>query len=159
MPVVSKLPSGVFFMSYELCGPAACTVFYRNSTDGWNFGNPSNVGTKVQTASGQYFEHTPTNVWDPSGPLLLIGQVMFESNGSVSSGNGQTIFYNYSSDGSGPWDTMPAPVQVPDASNNPCPNYSSELLPSTDGSTLLELASNFDGYNACRNYYSTSPWP
>jgi hypothetical protein len=158
MPVVSKLPSGVFFMSYELCGPAACTVFYRNSTDGWNFGDPSNTGTKVQTASGQYFEHAPTNVWDPIGPLLLIGQVMFESNGTVSARNGETIFYNYSSDGSGPWGTISAPVQVPNAYDNPCPNYSSALLPSADGTSLLELASNYDTSNQCVSYYGTNQW-
>jgi hypothetical protein len=155
MAVVSKLPSGVFFMSYELCGPAACTVFYRTSTDGWNFGSSSNTGTKVQTASGQYFEHAPTNVWDPSAGLLLIGQVMFESNGSQSSGNRETIFVNTSSDGSGPWLTLPAPVLIPNAYDNYCPNYSSALLPISGGTSLLELASNYDTFNECVSYYNT----
>lgn len=41
-------------MSYELCGPAACTVFPRTSTDGWNFGTASNMGAKVTTTSGQW---------------------------------------------------------------------------------------------------------
>jgi Ricin-type beta-trefoil lectin domain-like len=163
MAVVTKLPSGTYFMSYELCGPAACTVFYRTSTDGWNFGTASNTGTKVQTASGQYFEHAPTNAWSPSvissnGALLLVGQVMFESNGAQSSENGQVLFANLSSDGSGPWYTIAAPVQVPNAYDNYCPNYSSALLPATDGSSILELASAYNSSNQCVSYFGSEAW-
>src|SRR5690349_627794 len=46
MITVSPLPNGHFFMSYELCGPAACTVFSRVSVDGWYFGDPTNMGTR-----------------------------------------------------------------------------------------------------------------
>jgi len=163
MAVVSKLPNGTYFMSYELCGPAACTVFYRTSTDGWNFGTSSNVGAKVQTASGQYFEHAPTNVWSPSaissnGALLLVGQVMFESNGSQSAENGQVLFANLSSDGSGSWYTIAAPVQVPTAYDNYCPNYSSALLPAADGSSILELASAYSSSNQCLSYFASEAW-
>jgi hypothetical protein len=163
MAVVSKLPSGTYFMSYELCGPAACTVFYRTSSDGWNFGTSSNVGTKVQTSSGQYFEHAPTNVWSPSiissnGALLLVGQVMFESNGNQSAENGQVLFANLSSDGSGAWYTIAAPVQVPTAYNNYCPNYSSALLPAADGSSILELASAYNSSNQCLTYFGSEAW-
>lgn len=163
MAVVTKLPSGIFFMSYELCGPAACTVFYRTSTDGWNYGDPANTGTKIQTTAGQYFEHAPANTWSPSvissnGAILLVGQVMFESNGSVSSQNGQVLFANLSSDGSGPWYTIQAPVQVPNAYDNYCPNYSSALLPATDGSSILELASAYNSSNACVSYFASESW-
>lgn len=161
MPVVTKLPSGIYFMSNELCGPAACTVFYRTSADGWNWGDATNMGTRVATAAGQWFEHAPTNAWAPTaasanGTILLIGQVMFDSSGSVSSGNGITIFTNHSADGSGPWSTMPAPVQVPTAYDNYCPNYSSPLLPSVDGQSVLEFASDYSG-STCLMYYATSP--
>ena len=61
MITVSQLPNGHFFMSYELCGPAACSVFSRVSVDAWNFGDPTNMGTRVQTATGQYLEHAPFN--------------------------------------------------------------------------------------------------
>ena len=163
MAVVSKLPSGVFFMSYELCGPAACTVFYRTSTDGWNYGSASNTGTRIQTTSGQYFEHAPTNAWSPSvissnGSLLLVGQVLYESNGSVSSQNGQVLFVNNSADGSGYWYTIAAPVQVPTAYDNYCPNYSSPLLPSADGTTLLEMASDYNSANQCVTYFASESW-
>jgi len=164
MVTVSKLPSGVFFMSYELCGPAGCTVFYRTSTDGWNFGSSSNTGTKVQTSTGQYFAHAPTNVWSPSfansanGLLFLIGQVAIDGNGTVSAGNGGTMFVNGSSDGSGPWLPYASPVVVPDARDNYCPNYSSALLPTLDGSGILELASDYNSSGQCQSYFATAPW-
>jgi hypothetical protein len=159
MPVVTKLPSGTYFMSYELCGPAACTVFSRTSADGWNWGDSTNMGTKVVSTTGQWFEHAPTNTWASSvtssnGTILLTGQMMYESSGSVSSGNGITIFTNHSTDGSGTWSTMTAPVQVPTAYDNYCPNYSSPLLPSTDGMNVLEFASDYVG-SVCTMYYGS----
>ncbi|RDS79441.1 hypothetical protein DWU98_17945 [Dyella monticola] len=162
MATVSKLPDGHFFMSYELCGPAACTVFYRTSTDGWNFGDPTNTGTKVATATGQYLEHAPVNVWSPSvissnGAIVLVGQVMYESSGAVSNSNGEVLFVNTNVDGSGNWYTINAPVQVPTAYNNYCPNYSSALLPATDGSNILELASDYNN-GGCITYFGSESW-
>ena len=162
MATVSKLPNGHFFMSYELCGPAACTVFYRTSTDGWNFGAPTNTGTKIATASGQYLEHAPVNVWSPSaissnGAIVLVGQVMYESNNSVSNYNGKVLFVNTNVDGAGNWYTINAPVQVPTAYDNYCPNYSSALLPATDGSNILELASDYNN-GGCITYYGSESW-
>ncbi len=161
MPVVTKLPSGTYFMTYELCGPAACTVFSRTSADGWNWGDPTNMGNKILTGAGQWFEHAPTNAWaasatSSSGTILVIGQVMLNSSGTVSSGNGVTIFTNHSPDGSGPWSTMPAPVHIPDAYDNYCPNYSSPMLPSTDGASVLEFASDYVG-TTCTMFYATGP--
>lgn len=161
MAVVTKLPSGTYFMSYEICGTAACTVFSRTSSDGWNWGDPASLGTKVVTTSGQWFEHAPTNVWAPSatssnGTILLVGQMLYESSGAISSGSGATTFTNHTADGSGPWSTMSAPVQVSNVYDNYCPNYSSALLPSTDGMSVLELASQYVG-SVCTMFYSTGP--
>ena len=168
MAVVTKLPSGTYFMTYEDCGPAACTVYYRTSTDGWNWGTTSNMGTRLQTPAGQYFEHAPTNAWSPSvlssnGAILVIGQVFFESNGAVSSQNGEVILENLSSDGnSGIWAPISAPVQVPTAYDNFCPNYSSAILPATDGSSILELTSDYSSgggsSGTCGGYYASETW-
>jgi len=161
MPVVTILPSGTYFMSYELCGPAACTVYSRTSADGWNWGDATNMGARVVTAAGQWFEHAPYSTWAPSaasanGTILLVGQMMYDQSGGVSAGNGVTVFTNHSADGSGTWSTMPAPVQVPTAYNDSCPNYSSPLLPSTDGSSVLELASDYVG-SVCTMFYGSGP--
>jgi hypothetical protein len=158
MAVVTRLPSGAYFMTYELCGPAACTVFYKTSVDGWDFGDAANVGTRIQTAAVEWFEHAPVNAWAPSssstnGTIFVIGQMM-DNNSGVAPGNGVTIFTNHSPDGSGPWTAAPAPVKVPDAYDNYCPNYSSALLPSADGKSVLELASDYSG-SICQTYFAT----
>ena len=162
MVTVSKLPNDHFFMTYELCGPAACTVFSRVSTDGWNFGDPTNMGTKVQTASGQYLEHTPLNKWSPSvlssnGAIVLTGQIVYDANGSVSASNGSVLFVNTNVDGAGNWYTINAPVHVPNPYDNYCPNYSSALLPATDGSSILELASDYNN-GVCNTYFASEKW-
>ncbi len=162
MITVSQLPDGHFFMSYELCGPAACTVFSRVSLDGWNFGDPTNMGARVQTATGQYLAHAPFNHWSPSvlssnGAIVLVGQVTYESDGSVSPSNGKVLFTNTNADGSGNWSTLAAPVQVPTANDNYCPNYSSALLPAADGSSVLELASDYLN-GGCIVYSASEPW-
>ena len=160
MPVVVKLPSGSYFMSYELCGPAACTVFSRTSADGWNWGDATNMGSKVTSVTGQWFEHAPTSVWATSatsanGTLLLTGQLLYESSGALSSNSGGVVFANRTADGSGSWTTMPAPVKISDAYDNYCPNYSSPLLPSVDGQSLLEFASDYAG-SICTMYYGSA---
>lgn len=96
MAIVRRLPSGRFFMTFELCGPAACTVFYKTSADG-----------------------------------------------------------------SGPWRTLPAPVQInaPPRTSNVCQNYSSPLLPSGDGLTLLGLATDYDvvaGVRSCKTFFAAA---
>jgi hypothetical protein len=163
MVVVTKLPSGTYFMSYEVCGSAACTVFYRTSADGWDWGIASNTGTAVKSTTGQWFEHAPTNAWSKSsksgnGAILLIGQMLYQPNGTVDPDNGKVIFVNYSADGSGPWSTIKSPVEVPTAYDNYCPNYSSSLLPSTNGKSLLELASDYDSSGVCLTYFNTVAW-
>lgn len=159
MAVITQLPGGLYFMTYELCGPAACTVFYRTSSNGWNWGDATNMGTKLASTSGQYFEHAPTNAWAASagnanGSILVTAQMMYEANGTLSAGNGSTIFVSHSADGSGPWTTMTAPIKVPGAYDNYCPNYSSPLLPATDGLTVLEFSSDYVG-TTCVMYYGS----
>jgi hypothetical protein len=162
MARVSKLPNGHYFMSYEICGSQQqCVAYSRISTDGWNFGTPSEPGNKIVSSTGQYFEHAPDSVWTSkgggNGELLAVGQVLYESNGAVSPGNGQVLFVNSAVDGTGAWSVEPAPVPVPDAYSNPCPNYADTLLPSVDGSELLELAADFESAQTCRTYSGVLP--
>lgn len=159
MAVVNILPSGLYFMTYELCGSAACAAYDRTSSDGWNWGDATQLGTRIVSTTGQYFEHAPTNAWAPlagnaNGTILVTGQMLYESTGAVSSGNGATIFVNHSADGSGAWTAMPAPISVPSAYDNYCPNYSSPLLPSVDGLNVLEFSSNYAG-STCVMYYAS----
>lgn len=160
---VSLLPGGQYFMTYEMCGPSAgCAVFYRLSSDGWNYGDPTWLGIKATTATGQFLVHAPTNAWtpvanSPNGAVLIVGQMMREANGQTSSLNGATVLISRSLGAAGSWDSIAAPVMVPGArGNQPCTNYSSALLPSVDGSMLLELASEGTKKH-CSTYFASAP--
>ena len=159
MAIVSEIPGGRFLMTYELCGPTAhCQVFFRTSTDGWNFGSPASLGTRITSTTGQYFAHAPTNLYVPrSGQTLVIGQVLYEATGSVSPQNGKVILSNRAADGSGPWQITAAPVEVPAAYDNYCPNYSSALLSTDQSSALLEFASDYNAPHHCTTYFAIAP--
>ncbi|MGN6818326.1 MAG: sialidase family protein [Sphingomonas sp.] len=162
MAVVRRLPSGRYFMTFELCGPAACTVFYKTSADGLAWGAATDVGTRVETDDHRWFLHTPTNAWAAvpglaNGRIFVIGQIVANAAG-IAPGNGQVVFYNDSADGSGPWKVLPAPVPInaPPTTSNVCQNYSSPLLPSENGVSLLGLATDYDvvaGVRTCKTYF------
>jgi hypothetical protein len=108
-------------MSYEVCGDPLtghkCAAYYRTSRDGWNYGRADSLGKRIETANGDYFEHAPANIWSPSplstnGVLVVVGQVLHKADGSVSPLNGKVLFVNPLLDGSGPWTTVDAPVEV-----------------------------------------------
>jgi Ricin-type beta-trefoil lectin domain-like len=159
MPVVAELPNGSYVMTYEICALAApyhCDVRIRHSADGWNWGDPADLGERPTTVDGNYFTHTPTIAWSPGdsdeGRVLLIGQILQERSGAVADGNGATAFVN-TENARGYWYEIPAPVEVPDARDAVCPNYSSTLLPSPDGSRLLEVATDEPpGEQTCAGY-------
>jgi hypothetical protein len=161
MPVVLRLPNGQFVMVYEICGLGGqynCVVHWRGSPDGWNWGASGALGIRPQTVDGKYFTHTPTIAWAPStgngnGKLLLVGQILQNRNGSVAADNGRTVFVN-TENAHGFWYEIPAPVEVTNPYDNYCPNYSSPLLPSVDGSRVLEIATDYDG-TVCKPYYDT----
>jgi hypothetical protein len=167
MIIVRRLPTGVYFMSYEICGDPLtgpkCAAYYRISRDGWSYGTASYLGRRIETETGQFFEHAPASIWSPSpvspnGVILLIGQVLHNADGSIAKENGRVLFMNPLLDGSGPWTPIAVPVQVPISYDNPCPNYSSALLPVQDGSALLEFASDFYALNKCGMYFGIKPW-
>lgn len=151
-----------FFMTYEYCGAnRGCSAYYRWSDDGWNFGNPHDPGTLIRTAEGDVFQHAPANLWSPArgslaGEIIVVGQTVA---GPASQDlNGQVLFVNDRPDASGPWRTIPAPVQVPAANgNHPCVNYSSALLPLRDGESILELAGAFPETGPCSIYSAEGP--
>jgi len=157
MAVVRQLGGGQFFMTYELCGSGDqfdCAAYFRTSADGANWGDPALVGTMIRSGSGQYFAHAPT-LATVGNKLLVIGQQFFEGNGAISGGSGRTILVN-TQGGGGAWNPIGSPVAVPNPANNYCPNYSSPLLPSADGASVLEIATDYDG-GVCKPYYATGP--
>jgi hypothetical protein len=158
MPTVRKLPSGRYLMTYELCGTNGCQAYLRGSPDGIDWGAATDIGTRVTAVDGQYFAHAPTLAWvdnrTANGRLLLVGQMLFNTAGGVSGGNGHTLFVN-TEGGSGGWYEITAPVSVPDPYDNYCPNYSSTLVPSADGIRALEIATGYAG-TTCQAYFGTA---
>ncbi|MFJ5775201.1 RICIN domain-containing protein [Streptomyces sp. NPDC093094] len=164
MPVVRRLPNGTYFMGYEICNPGGqyqCVVHYRTSADGWNWGNPASLGIRPETVDGKYLRAAPTVAWAPSpgggpnGRILLIGQRLLNRDGTPAADSGRTILAN-TENGSGPWYEIPSPVTVPAPEVNYCQNYSTPLLPSADGSRVLEIATDFDG-TVCRAWFGSGP--
>ncbi|RMI34721.1 sialidase family protein [Streptomyces triticirhizae] len=162
MPVVRKLPNGTYFMIFEICNPGGqyqCVVHYRTSPDGWDWGDPAHLGFRPETADGKYLRAAPTVAWspapdgNPNGQLVIVGQMVLNADGSTAPENGQIVLVN-NANGEGPWRAAPAPVQVPTAEPNYCPNYSSPLLPSDDGRELFQIATDWDG-DVCRAYFAT----
>ncbi|MEU6025678.1 exo-alpha-sialidase [Streptomyces tauricus] len=165
MAVVRKLGNGTYFMSYEICaapGQYQCVVHYRTSPDGWDWSSGPFLGYRPETADGKYFKHAPTVAWSPEagnplGRLFLIGQVLYNKDGTVAAGNNKTVWVN-SAGGNGTWREIPAPVTVASTVVDHCPNYSSALLPSADGTSLLEIATDWDG-GICKPYFATKSVP
>jgi hypothetical protein len=157
-----RLPDGSYFMTYEVCNNDLvhlCSAYFRRSADGWDFGDPDDLGTVVRTTNGRYGRHTPTVVWSPgpgsTGTILLITEMLVENDGSISPGNGKTVLANDQL-GAGPWSEIPAPVPVEGVDNEGCRNFSPSLLPAPDGRSVLEVTTDYDG-PICKTYYATGP--
>lgn len=163
MANVVKLPGGSYVASFEICGALNCAAYLKTSADGVNWGAAGTLGNAIALSDGTTFWHTPTLVWSPvagvtHGQLLLQGQVLTKS-GVVQTGNGGTLFYNASGDGTGGWQSFKAPVTTAmpaGTDGNYCQNYSSPLLPIGDGHTALSLASDFSG-TTCQVWFNVAP--
>jgi hypothetical protein len=156
MANVRRTPDGSFTMTYEVCGTDACAAHLRKSADGWDWGNAADAGLRPATIDGRHFRHAPTLVWTDTpgrnGRFYLVGQMVYDASGAVSAENGNVVLSN-SESGYQFWYEVDAPVKVPSAYDNFCPNYSSSLLPLDGGAFALELASQYDG-NTCRTYFA-----
>jgi hypothetical protein len=170
MPVVRRLPSGRYLLVYEHCSTArpGCEVRAKWSEDGIAWGNPRKPGEPIRTVSGLHFRHTPTIAWSPregfaQGQVLLTGQILFNADGSVAEGNGRTLLVNRSADAKGQWQAIPAPLPAadPPSKTHWCPNYSTPLLPSSDGKNVLMLLSNWEqGENSrCLSWFGSGAVP
>ena len=159
MAGVRRLADGTYFLVYEVCNldEPMCSVYFRTSADGWDYGDPLDLGTSVRTADGKWVRHTPTIAVSPTGAIVLAAEMLVNADGSKAEGNGKTLLVN-ENDGQGPWREIPAPVEVPAPDNHGCMNFSPSLLVSPDGSNVLEVATDVvDG--VCHAFYASGPIP
>jgi hypothetical protein len=157
-----KLPRHGYFMTYEVCNNDKvhlCSAYFRRSADGWDYGDPRDLGTVVRTSDGKQGRHTPVPAWSPgpgpNGTILLITEMLVRNGGAIAPGNGGTILAN-DNWGDGPWYEIPAPIKVSGVDNEGCRNFSPGLLPSRDGRSVLEVTTDYDG-PVCKTYYATGP--
>lgn len=163
MPIIRRLPDGRYWFSYEICnyGDRYCDPYYKISTDGANWGDPADPGTRVTTANGDYFQHAQTITLFPGGPhgvrLVMVGQIYTDAGGTpLAAKNGQVLLVNDNL-GVGNWYEAPAPILITGIYNNFCPNYSSTLLPVDNGQSVLEVATQYD--SGCKAYFGKGPMP
>jgi len=110
-------------MTYELCGPPRCSAHYRLSDDGWNWGNPTNVGSEIRLPNGEFPAHAPRFTVAPDGAIMLVGQLI---------------------------ETSQLKLGAPEA--RWCPNYSSSLLTARNGAQVLEFASDWTDRGCFSSY-------
>lgn len=100
-------------------------------------------GTKVVATDGTHFRHTPTTVvvddGSATGKIVMVGQLYVNAGGAIDGGNGITLLTN-TAGGGGAWTRIVAPVSVPDAYDNYCPNYSPALAPTADNAHVVEIS-------------------
>ncbi len=154
MPGVRQLPDGTYFMVYEVCNlpEPLCSIYFRTSRDGWDYGDPASLGTGVRTVDGKYPRHTPTIDVTPSGRILLVSEMLVDADGSQASDNGAAILVN-DRQGAGAWREVAAPVATPGVNNEGCRNFSPSVLTSPNGLTVLEISTDLDG-DVCKAYYA-----
>lgn len=165
MSGVRKLPDGTYVQVYEVCNydPVhTCTVFMRKSEDGWDWGDPGDMGTEIVSDTGGQPLGTPTITWapgdGPNGKLIMAYQLLAGDEGGWAPGNGKTLMVNENpSDLSKGWKEIPAPVQIAYNQGNTCRNFSPSVAVTEDGKSLVHVATDYEKYvgGPCEAYFGT----
>lgn len=155
MATVTRIgPHGGYVMSYEVCGRPNCAVHLKFSADGLHWGNPANLGSRVQTAGGYYLGASPFITWVPNGTrqgeLVLAAHQAFDAvNSQPAPIDYRAVFVN-SNGGHGSWNWTPSPWQVSTAASSCNANYSPDLLPvGPDGMVRYTAPTSVQGSSAC----------
>lgn len=118
MAVVSRLANGSYMMTYEVMdGPGMpnCPMYYKLSPDGLDWGDPSDLGSRVQTQDGQFLGATPYHVWTPTGGpngmIVAAGKGYRTDTETVST----TVYLVNYNNGEGPWHLLPSRLEHDDS--------------------------------------------
>lgn len=114
MAIVTKLPNGKYFLTYEVVNDAWQGIHYKISDDGMDFGDPADKGTRIETANGHFLGNMPYVVWTkqggPNGTLIVSGHhdgdVNLPEGGWTGMRDPGMFLVNYNL-GEGPWEEIP----------------------------------------------------
>lgn len=160
MPIIRRLPDGRYYLAYEICNyrDRYCDPYFKISSDGANWGDPLDPGTRVNTANGNYFQHAQTITLFPGGPngvrIVMVGQIFTNAAGVPQDRNGRVLLAN-DDFGAGNWYELLAPLHIVGIHNNFCPNYSSTLLPVDGGKNVLQISTEYN--LGCKAYFAKGP--
>jgi hypothetical protein len=154
MITIARDPNtGEYVASYEVCGPTYnCQVHIKTSSNGdtWGSGS-SDLGTVAETSDGRELYNSPVIAWSSgNGGELMLTAMNEERLAGGAPEEDQVVFTN-TSGGSGSWSWQPAPIDVPTAgAATSCgANYSPDLLPSADGTSVRYSAAGVAGPYNC----------
>ena len=137
MIVTARLPNGKYIMVYEVVGIEHNPVYCRFSDDGDNWGDPSDLQTRIVDASNGFFmSGTPYIIWVPGGGPN--GTLVVTAKGSVQHGRmvGEGFMIN-SNLGKGSWQFRQSIIKY-DAGRH-SGGYSRSMLGLDGGKTILLL--------------------
>jgi hypothetical protein len=155
MATVTRVgPRGEYVMSYEVCGRPNCSVHLKFSADGLHWGNPADLGSRVQTPDGYYPGHSPFITWVPDGTqrgeLVLAAQRIYDAVDSQPAPIDYRAVFVNTDGGAGSWNWAPSPWAVSAASSACNANYSPDLLPAgPDGMIRYTAPTTVPGSSAC----------
>ncbi len=142
MATVVQLTSGRYVMSFEVCGPPNCPVHIKSSEDGVHWGDPTDLGSQVQTGDGIYAGRTPyiaiVRGTGSQEMLVLTSKGLFGPDDLPAPQSRQMLLVNRQG-GAGDWSFIASPVPV--AAGGPdCANYSSVLQPDPTHNGIFMMA-------------------
>lgn len=159
MATIVRLSASRYVMSFEVCGTPNCPVHIKTSVDGDHWGDPTDLGARVQTRDGDYAGRTPyvavLRGEGATATLLLTSKDMFSPDDLPAPDSRQALLINHQG-GSGVWSLVDAPVTMP-GDGPDCANYSSALLPDSDGNGVFELAAVGRDGGGCEIRYGHGP--
>lgn len=139
MMSVVPLPDGRFFAAYEVVGYPDVPVYGRFSTDGLNWGNPTDIGFKLQTPNGSFLFGSPQVTWTPTGGSN--GTIIVNGGRFITPvGQSKSMFLTSTSLGSGAWTSVPQPVQAT-GDINAAAQYSQSTDTTLDEKRLIQFTS------------------
>lgn len=106
-----RLPTGAFLAAFEIVGPADAPVHLKWSRDGINWGDPADIGDRLESSDGVFLSGSPTVNWraldDDTAEVIVTGRTAVGPDGKTREFGLRNL-----NSGIGEWTTIELPVRV-----------------------------------------------